>query len=75
MVCTNSIGNHFVMSVGELLVCLEINTGISGWVKNFLFLIFHMRRIKRIVMARTELPEDKRMRRKSPINIIQTSFF
>jgi len=61
------------MSVGELLVCLEINTGISGWVKNFLFL---MKRVKIIVMARTELPEDKRkMRRKSPINIIQTSFF
>jgi len=60
------------MSVGELLVCLEINTGISGWVKNFLFL---MKRVKIIVMARTELPEDKRkMRRKSPINIIQTSF-
>lgn len=64
------------MSVGELLVCLEINTGINGWVKNFLFLIFHMKKIKVIVMARTELPEDKRkMRRKSPINIIQTSFF
>lgn len=59
------------MLVGELLVCLEINTGISGWVKNFLFLVFHMKKVKILVMARTELPENKRMRRKS-INIIQT---
>lgn len=49
------------MSVGELLVCLEINTGISGWVKNFLFLIFHMKKVKILVMARTEQENEKKV--------------
>lgn len=64
------------MLIRESLVCIKTNSGINVWVKKqFLFLIFHIKQTKVIIMLITNLLEDKRKIRRAQTIVCKLTFF